>query len=499
MNLENISNKEKLESDVVVIGAGGAGLAAAVAVAENGARVIVVERRSVPGGNTVFAEGLFAAESPLQKRMNIDARRDELFKRAMDFSHWKLNAPVVRAFIDKSGDTVRWLEGKGVKFNLEPLLLNQTPLVFHCTEYGGSDIIKPLIKDCQNLGVQIFYQTRAMKLLTDKSETVIGVVAKTEGKDLIIQSKSVIIATGGFGANQELLKKYCHFYNEKIKNPGLKDVHMGDGLLMAMDIGAATEGLGNLQISGPGFRGESQSPLPPSFPASAAAKEPRGLRSIFSDPATIWVNRLGERFMEEACSTVFEMVHALLRQPEQVCFSIFDQSIIQNVTRNGFAKSYRGRVVIPQLATIEKEIQKGTSEGIIKMSGSWDEIARWIGASPETLIATIDEYNACCDRGYDNLCAKDRKYLQPLRTPPYYAMKGFPSFLTTLGGLKINHRMEVLDQKDKPIKGLYAAGNDTGGWETDTYNVHLSGTTCGFAINSGRIAGENAAKYVSSR
>jgi fumarate reductase flavoprotein subunit len=96
----------------------------------------------------------------------------------------------------------------------------------------------------------------------------------------------------------------------------------------------------------------------------------------------------------------------------------------------------------------------------------------------------------------DMINAKDRKHLRPLRNPPYYAIKGFPSFLTTLGGLKVNNRMEVMDQKDKPIEGLYAAGNDTGGWETDTYDVNLSGTTCGFAINSGRIAGENAAKYV---
>jgi fumarate reductase flavoprotein subunit len=370
------------------------------------------------------------------------------------------------------------------------------PLVFHCTEYGGSDIIKPLFKNCQESGVKVHFQTKATKLIIDKFGKITGVTAKAGDKDLKIKTKSVVIATGGFGSNKDLLKKYCPFYNEQIKSPGLKDAQMGDGLLMAMDIGAATEGLGNLQISGPIFRGESQSPLPPSFPASAAAKGQRGWKSIAGEPATVWVNKQGERFMEEACSTVFEMVHAVLRQPEQVCFSIFDHGILENIAKNGFARSYRGRVFIPELATIEKGLLQGDNEGIIKISDSWDEIAKFAGVKSEALNITINEYNSCCDDGYDKWFAKDRKHLRPLRNPPYYAIKGFPSFLTTLGGLKVNNRMEVMDQKDKPIEGLYAAGNDTGGWETDTYDVNLSGTTCGFAINSGRIAGENAAKYV---
>ena len=89
--------------------------------------------------------------------------------------------------------------------------------------------------------------------------------------------------------------------------------------------------------------------------------------------------------------------------------------------------------------------------------------------------------------------------LMPLRTPPYYAIKCCQAFLNTIGGIKINHHMEVLNDQDKPIPGLYAAGVDTGGWESDTYCIILAGATFGFAINSGRIAGENTAKYVSNK
>ena len=272
---------------------------------------------------------------------------------------------------------------------------------------------------------------------------------------------------------------------------------MGDGITMATDIGAATEGMGNLQISGPFFRGESQSPSRPPILPSDTKKGASSIASIPGEPATLWVNKRGERFMAEASAMVFEMANALLRQPEQVCFSIFDNGIVQNLISNGFARSYRGRKVMLDKTTADKELQEAANKGILKISGSWDEIAEWIGANLVFLTATIDEYNTCCDSGCDQIFGKDKKYLIPLLTPPYYVIKGFPNLLTTLGGLRIDHRMEVIDWNNDPIRGLYAAGNYTGGWETDTYNIHLPGTTFGFAINSGRIAGENAAKYIS--
>ena len=109
---------------------------------------------------------------------------------------------------------------------------------------------------------------------------------------------------------------------------------------------------------------------------------------------------------------------------------------------------------------------------------------------------TIDEYNTACDHGYDPIFAKDRRYLIPLRTPPYYAIKSNSDFLDTIGGIKINEHMEVLDKQNKSIAGLYAAGMVAGGWQGETYCVTLSGTASGFAVNSGRIAAENAVKFI---
>ena len=115
------------------------------------------------------------------------------------------------------------------------------------------------------------------------------------------------------------------------------------------------------------------------------------------------------------------------------------------------------------------------------------------------LKATVDEYNTGCDCGHDALFAKDPKYLLPLRIAPYYAIKGQGFICEALGGIKINENMEALDAEDNPIPGLYAAGATTGAWESESYNYRLTGHLVGFALNSGRIAGENAVRYISRK
>ena len=120
-----------------------------------------------------------------------------------------------------------------------------------------------------------------------------------------------------------------------------------------------------------------------------------------------------------------------------------------------------------------------------------------MGASPSTLKATVDEYNAACDRRNDALFAKDPRCLLPVRTPPFYAVKGHVALCDAYVGIKINEKMEILDKEDNPIPGLYAAGSTTGCWESEAYCYRLTGHLVGFAMNSGRIAAENAVQYLS--
>ena len=174
---------------------------------------------------------------------------------------------------------------------------------------------------------------------------------------------------------------------------------------------------------------------------------------------------------------------------------ILDEEIKQRILTHGLERSSSG--ILPDPVQFDESLKEGAAKGEAKVSNSWDEIAKWMGVEPRKLKDTVDEYNAFCDEGYDHLFLKNGKYLKPLRKPPYYVTKCYPGHLSTLGGIKINHHMEVLNKEDQPIEGLYAVGNDAGGFAGPTYIGNTSGTGSGFALASGRIAGENAARYIS--
>jgi fumarate reductase flavoprotein subunit len=193
----------------------------------------------------------------------------------------------------------------------------------------------------------------------------------------------------------------------------------------------------------------------------------------------------------------WESGNAILAQPEKVMYNIFDDKIRQDIQTKGMPGGHNVGVDkgFPDLeAALRKEME--APAGGVKMADSWDEIAGWIGAEPEILKAEIEEYNSFCDRGHDEVFAKDRKYLSPLRKAPYYAIKCFTTCGETLGGIKVTERMEVVDIKGDVIPGVYVAGVLADGWEPQTYCCDIPGTSFGFSLNSGRIAGENAAKYV---
>jgi fumarate reductase flavoprotein subunit len=479
-NSDHDANVNDFQTDVVVVGGGGAGLAAAVAASERGAKVLVLERRRALGGNSARAGGIFAAESPVQRRLRIDTRRDVCFKMQMEYSRYSINPRIFRAFVDKSGDTVKWLEDQGLKnLQVPPYYPGQIPQTWHTPRHGGADIIRVLVRSCRNLNVRWFTQTRGKKLLMSEKGNIAGVVAIQKRKPITIAAPSAIIATGGYAGNRELLKKYYPVNVDDLYRVGYP--HMGDGIRMATEIGGDTEGLGTLHLTGP------------------ACGDNRTLTGIAAEPNTVWVNKKGERFIDEVAGLkTFISINAVMRQPDKLTFTLFDNGIKQFLAEKGLTKGvgsiYRMQKI--KSANWQKELEVQAEKGVVKISDSWTEIARWIGADPKVLKATIDEYNASCDRGYDPIFAKDRVYLKPLRTPPYYAIKAAPVIITTLGGVKINERMEAIDIQGNPIPGLYATGNETGGWQPETYNIELAGGTFGFAVNSGRIAGEGAAKYV---
>jgi fumarate reductase flavoprotein subunit len=456
---------QKLEADLVIIGGGGAGLAAALTAAEKGLKnIIVLEKRGALGGNSALASGPFACESPAQARQRIIADKDELFKRAMDWCHWsRVNPRIIRAFLNKSGDTIRWLEQMGLEFTVIAFFPNQNPRVQHVPQGRGPHLIKVLTGKCSELGVQLLLRTGATKILLGKDGGVTGVLA-SKGEDIEIRTQSVIIASGGFAGNKRLLKKYCPLYYDGFGNRGLP--LMGDGLLMAQEAGAAIEDFVTLLKEGPRIDLHT-------WP----------LMGLEREGVTIWVNNHGERFADEAVGAhPFEAGNTILMQPDKVMYSLLDTSIKE--------------ILIEKLPVLDKALQSEAARNRVKIADSWEDIAGWIGADPAVLKTTIDEYNDYCDCGYDAIFAKDRRYLLPLRSAPFYVIRCEAHLLDTMGGIRINENMKVLNSHDEPIGGLYAAGVVASGWEAETYCSDLNGSAFGFAINSGRIAGENAAAFI---
>jgi fumarate reductase flavoprotein subunit len=293
------------------------------------------------------------------------------------------------------------------------------------------------------------------------------------------------VASGGIGGNPDLLKKYCPAYYDGMRLNGV--AHAGDGLGLAAEAGAEIADTIPLLKEGPN----------PDYP------EVLSLKLFVSQPYTIWVNKTGHRFIDEcAGKMIFESGNAILRQPDKVMFTLFDseqrkvmETITPPISKKRKDDTGEMKPALPDSADLEQTLESFEKKGVVKIADSWGPIAEWIGADPAVLAKTVETYTDACDHGYDAEFAKERKYLSPLLRPPFYAIRCATTFLDTMGGIKINAGMEVLDTSGDVIPGFYAAGVIADGHQSDTYCSDMAGAALGFAVNSGRIAGENAAGY----
>jgi fumarate reductase flavoprotein subunit len=472
-------------TDVVVIGSGATGLAAALTAAESGAKVVVFEKQRSPGGTSNFFEGTFAVESAMQRERYIMYTRDEAFHAIMDYSHWKANPRLVRAIVNESGDTISWLQGEGVEFEDATINMPHVPRTYHIVKGHGAAVMKTLTTRAKELGVDL--RTGApVKTILKEEGRIVGVIAEQNGEEVEVRAKAVIIGSGGYANHKEWIKKYAGFELDVTLMPIGNVDKTGDGIRMAWEAGAAEEGMGVLELHAAG-------PLGPDF----AMMNPLELAAAQPD---LWVNAQGERFCDESIAFYdTSMGNASARQKEGYHFRLFDDSIKECLLRDGIDKSVgvdnppgtRPLALDQELAAA---FERGTTD--VFMGASVEELAGKIGADPVALRATVDEYNGYCAKGHDGLFAKDPRYLRPLKGPKFYAVRARTLFLGTLGGIRINERMEVVDKKGRAIPGLYAGGFDAGGMWGDSYCITAASGLCSaFAMNSGRIAGRNAVRY----
>ncbi|NLW08151.1 MAG: FAD-dependent oxidoreductase [Clostridia bacterium] len=490
-------HKFDVEYDVVVVGGGGSGKSAALTAAkEGGLKVALLEKMEKTGGTSIYAEGTCAFESSEQKERKVPPKagelnqkhyptREEGFRRYIDYSHHRANPEVVRMFVDNSAETIDILKSLGVVYTDVTIYAYDQPLelnTFHRPDGLGERVQELLLRACVNAGVDIFTSTPAKQLLTSDG-AVVGVLAlDSKGNAMKIGAKAVILATGGFGNNPDLVKKYSWQYRVAYHTyQCVPTQNTGDGLMMALEVGADTDSIGALMIA-PCARGKTLSSH-----SSGAGAQPG-----------LWVNKTGRRFASEEVAMSFaDAGNTVAKQPEGVVYSIFDADTVKHLMEEGSDIGLGDFIRYKQKLThLQTELDQDVAEGIAWRGDTIEELAKNIGLDPEVLAATVAEYNDACEKGYDPLFYKPARFLRPVRKAPFYAVNMAPSVLVSCGGIRVNGNLQVTDRDYKPIPGLYAVGMEASGLYGDTYNLDCPGTANGFAHTSGRVAARHAIKTI---
>jgi fumarate reductase flavoprotein subunit len=420
----------------------------------------------------------------MQRENYVDYGRDQAFKSIMEYNHWRANPRLVRAIVNESGGTISWLKQQGIEFSHVTINMPNAPRTYHPVKGSGLAVIKALVTKLKEKGVDLRFGTPVKRIIKEGGH-ISAVLIEGDAEDIRVNTKAVVIATGGYANNKEWIKKYTGYdLGVNLLPVGNVD-KFGDGIRMAWEAGAAEEGINVLEL----------------YRAGPITTEIGGQVEWPTVQPDLWVNPRGERFCDETVAfydTAAGNVNA--KYKEGYTCSLFDSSILQRLMEKGIDKNVGMRHPVgAKLMEFEKELkilfEKGNTD--VFVADSIEELAGKLGMDPAVLKNTVEEYNRFCEQKRDEVFAKDPQYLWPLKGPKFYAVKARTIFLGTMGGIKINHKAEVLDKKDNAIPGLYAVGFDAGGMYGDSYHVSVaSGSSVGFAFNSGRIAGKTVLKYI---
>ena len=494
------------DADVVVIGAGGAGMTAAMTAADAGQKVVILESQAMVGGNSARATGgMNAAKTVYQDENEFDqaagvektlataaekyADNETITALAKTVSEqWAAyqanptgyfdsvelmeldtmvggkginNPELVKTLCEGTADAIDWLDENGITLHNVSSFGGASVKRIHRpvnaegkTVSVGSYMIPLLQENCEKAGVKMMLDTTATEILTDANGAAVGVKATgASGETVTVNAKAVVLATGGFGANLDMVVKY----KPELKGfmttnaPGIQ----GQGIEMAQAIGAATVDMDQIQIH-------------PTVEANTAALITEGLRG----DGAILINEEGQRFIDEVGTR--DVVSAA------------------EIAQTG---SYSWLVVDQAMVDASSVIQGYIKKGYTKTGATYEELAKELDVVPATFANTMETWNGYVEAKNDPDFGRT-SFANPLNNGPYYAIKVTAGVHHTMGGVTINSATEVLKEDGTVIPGLFAAGEVTGG-------VHganrLGGTAVADFVVFGRIAGESAANYASAQ
>ena len=469
---------EELTADVVVIGAGGAGMAAAVTANQEGKTVIVIEKTINMGGNTTLAGGAFNAvddgsETALARNDSVDLYYEQTFHGGDQQGDPEL----VRTLVENAWDGVLWLKELGMEFELGVFTVTGGiyERAYKPVEPEGSGFFKAYRSYMEShAGITIKYKTTAESLIVENG-AVVGVACTGEaGNQVIVKANNgIILATGGFSQNIEMRKKYNAETNlwptldETIPSTNTPAI-TGDGITMAQAVGAELVQMGNIQLL----------PLGDPNTGSLSGNIEHAVES------RIFVNQEGNRFVNEG-GRGDEMTLRLFEQPDTTMYIIMDSDTYPNGDE---ANNFNER------------ISDLVAAGRVYKADTLEELAGMIHVSAENLVKTVEEYNRHCLGGDlegqefgRTLFTDTDKINNGINQGPFYAAERMPTVHHTMGGVKINTSTQVINTQGDVIPGLFAAGEVTGGIHGSN---RLGGNALTDTIVFGRIAGKSASDYM---
>lgn len=502
---------KELSCDIVVVGAGAAGTAAAISALEQGANVILLEKTGSPMGASTLAGGLFAADSAQQKATDQVVSKQWLYNEYMELSGGYINSLLVRNVIDASGETVDWLNENGCITALVDAGTGGSyahigmPSTLHGYQEGGTVALTKLTESFTQKGGKIYFSTPATSLIYDEAGQVAGVTAQGADAVLNIKAKTVILATGGFGGNAEMMAQYIgepFTFGEIAHNTG-------DGIKMAWEAGAAKEGTNVTQYFWQTFSAEEVGKMFEILGWDYFAL------TAFTGYPNLRVNLDGKRFSDETLATLYAVHGAQIQmQPQQTEFVIVDSAMLDTIKEVGTAGIEDHYVKWQDDPQFYMEFNEPNSTeafyaqdhtpmdfvplfdalldtGVVYKGDSLDELAASMGVDADAFRASVDQYNGAIASGEDTLFFTDTSRMLSVEQGPFYAIKFSARNLGTLGGVRVNEFLQAIDVEGKVIPNLYVAGSDAGGMYGKSY-VDFEGGTLGFAYISGRIAGLTA-------
>ena len=462
---EKTGEERTIDTDVVVIGSGGAGLMAAIQASSQGADVVVLEKLARLGGSTLTSSAmLVVGGSKVQEEAGIEDSPEALKEYLKERSEGIADEEWNNYYADHINEVLDMYLDLGVSYLPELVLIQGTTTTprAHMPAGSGRELIPVLVEEAKKNGVEILTETPAVSLIQDENGAVVGVNAEDHGAAVTVNAKAVVIATGGYGWNADMRAEYAPDAADvwPVTSPG----STGDGIVMATDIGAGTVFKG-------GFIGWKV--VTPVYDQSTAIGAP-----IYG-AANLIVNEKGSRFGDESLDYPF-VYDEMQTDGSDLFYFIFDsgdketKDLVNNVSDT--------------LNTLEQAVEVG----VAYKADTLEELADTVGL--DNLTETVANYNAAIEAGVDEEFGRDTATMLPIKNGPFYAMQCRKAILGTFGGLNTNITGEVVTADEEVIPGLYAAGEVANG-EFFPKKYPSSGLALGEAVLFGREAGASAAAY----